>query len=83
MLKIKKNKMTLTLPNSKKQIAFETFLSWLEQLPDEQKQIITERLRRYEFKKIQNDFQKLAQSIPNPEFSDEEIMVEIKDVRNS
>jgi hypothetical protein len=75
--------MTLTLPNSKKQISFETFLTWLEQLPDEQKQIITERLRRIEFKKIQTDFQKLAQSIPNPNFSEEEIMAEIKAVRNS
>lgn len=74
--------MTLTLPNSKKQITFETFLNWLEQLPDEQKQIISERLRRYEFKKIQADFQKLAQTIPNPNFSEEEIMAEIKASRN-
>lgn len=75
--------MTLTLPNSKKQITFETFLTWLEQLPDEQKQIIVERLRRFELKKIQNDFQKLAQSIPNPEFSEEEIWSEIKAVRQA
>ena len=75
--------MTLTLPNSKKQIAFETFLSWLEQLPDEQKQIIAERLRRFELKKIQNDFQKLAQNIPNPKFSEEEILQEIKTVRSN
>ena len=34
--------MTLTLPNSKKTIPFENFLVWLEQLPDEQKQIIFE-----------------------------------------
>ena len=74
--------MTLTLPNSKKTIPFENFLVWLEQLPDEQKQIISERLRRNEFKKIQLDFQKLAQSIPNPGFSDKEIMAEIKAVRN-
>ena len=74
--------MTLTLPNSKKTIPFENFLVWLEQLPDEQKQIISERLRRNEFKKIQLDFQKLAQSIPNPNFSEEEIMDEIKAVRN-
>ena len=75
--------MTLTLPNSKKTIPFENFLVWLEQLPDEQKQIISERLRRNEFKKIQLDFQKLAQSIPNPNFSEEEIMDEIKAVRNN
>ncbi len=75
--------MTLTLPNSKKQIAFETFLSWLEQLPDEQKQIIAERLRRFELKKIQNDFQKLAQNIPNPKFSEDEILEEIKAVRSN
>ena len=74
--------MTLTLPNSKKPITFETFLIWLEQLPDEQKQIIAERLRRFEFKKIQVDFQKLAQNIPNPSFSEEEILAEIKAVRN-
>ena len=73
--------MTLTLPNSKKQITFETFLAWLEQLPDEQKQVISERLRRFEFKKIQTDFQKLAQNIPNPTFSEEEIMAEIKAFR--
>lgn len=75
--------MTLTLPNSKKQITFETFLTWLEQLPDEQKQIIAERLRRFELKKIQNDFQKLAQSIPNPNFSEEEIWAEIKAARQT
>ncbi len=75
--------MILTLPNSKKTIPFESFLVWLEQLPDEQKQIISERLRRNEFKKIQLDFQKLAQSIPNPNFSEEEIMTEIKAVRNN
>ena len=38
--------MTLTLPESKKKIKFETFLNWLEQLPDEQKQLISDRLRR-------------------------------------
>lgn len=75
--------MILTLPNSKKTISFESFLMWLEQLPDEQKQIIAERLRRFELKKIQNDFQKLAQSIPNPQFSEEEIWAEIKAVRQA
>jgi hypothetical protein len=75
--------MILTLPNSKITIPFENFLTWLEQLPDEQKQIITERLRRFEFKKIQSDFQKLAQSIPNPNFSEEEIMAEVMAVRNN
>jgi hypothetical protein len=75
--------MTLILPNSKKQIAFETFLSWLEQLPDEQKQIIAERLRRFELKKIQNDFQKLAQNIPNPKFLEDDILEEIKAVRSN
>ena len=75
--------MTLTLPNSKKTITFESFLTWLELLPDEQKQIIAERLRRYEFRKIQTDFQKLAQNIPNPIFSEEEIMAEIRTVRNA
>lgn len=74
--------MTITLPDSKKQISFETFLRWLEQLPDEQKQVIFERLRRYEYKKIQNDFQKLAQAIHNPEFTEEEIMAEVKAVRS-
>ena len=74
--------MTLTLPNSKKTITFESFLTWLELLPDEQKQIIAERLRRYEFRKIQTDFQKLAQNIPNPNFSEDEIMAEIRTVRN-
>ena len=75
--------MTLTLPNSKKQITFETFLTWLEQLPDEQKQIIFDRLRHFELKKIQNDFQKLAQNIPNPQLSEEEIWEEIKAVRQA
>lgn len=75
--------MILTLPNSKKTISFESFLMWLEQLPDEQKQIIAERLRRFELKKIQNDFQKLAQNIPNPQFSEEEIWEEIKAVRQA
>lgn len=75
--------MILTLPNSKKTISFESFLMWLEQLPDEQKQIITERLRRFELKKIQNDFQKLAQNIPNPQLSEEEIWAEIKAVRQA
>lgn len=75
--------MILTLPNSKKTISFESFLMWLEQLPDEQKQIIAERLRRFELKKIQNDFQKLAQNIPNPQFSEEEIWAEIKAVRQA
>lgn len=74
--------MTLTLPNSKNKITFETFLNWLEQLPDEQKQLISDRLRRTEFKKIQVNFQKLAQLIPSPEFSEEEIMSEIKNFRN-
>lgn len=74
--------MTLTLPESKKKIKFETFLNWLEQLPDEQKQLISDRLRRNEFKKIQSNFQKLAQSISNPNFSEEEIMSEIKASRN-
>lgn len=75
--------MILTLPNSKKTISFESFLMWLEQLPDEQKQIIAERLRRFELKKIQNDFQKLAQNIPNPQLSEEEIWAEIKAVRQA
>jgi hypothetical protein len=74
--------MTLTLPDSKKKITFETFLNWLEQLPDEQKQLISDRLRRTEFKKIQTNFQKLAQLVPNPEFSEEDIMAEIKAFRN-
>jgi hypothetical protein len=74
--------MTLTLPDSKKKITFETFLNWLEQLPDEQKQLISDRLRRTEFKKIQVNFQKLAQLVPNPEFSEEDIMAEIKAFRN-
>jgi hypothetical protein len=74
--------MTLTLPESKKKITFESFLTWLEQLPDEQKELISDRLRRYEFKKIQADFQKMAQIIPNPDFSEDEIMREIKAFRN-
>ena len=75
-------KMTLTLPESRKKITFETFLTWLEQLPDEQKQLISDRLRRNEFKKIQGDFLKLAQNIPNPNFSEADIMSEIKAFRN-
>ena len=74
--------MTLTLPESKKKITFESFLTWLEQLPDEQKQLISDRLRRYEFKKIQADFQKMAQIVPNPDFSEDETMREIKAFRN-
>ena len=73
--------MSTAILKNKKGISFESLLILIEQLSEDQKQIVFERLRRNELKKIQAGFQKLAQSIPKPEMTDEEINAEIKAYR--
>ncbi len=73
--------MNIAVPKKIKVITFESLLMLIEQLSDEQKQVVFEKLRRNELKKIQAGFQKLAQSIPSPEMTDEEINAEIKAYR--
>ena len=74
--------MNVTLPKRNKIISFESLLTLIEQLSDEQKQIILEKLRRSELKTIQADFQKLVQPIVSPELSEEDIVAEIKAFRS-
>jgi hypothetical protein len=75
--------MVLTLPNSKSKISFDSLLTWLEQLPDEQKQAIAARFRLNELKNLQSRMQKVVQYIPENDISEEEILAEIKAYRNS
>lgn len=74
--------MNVTLPKRNKIISFESLLILIEQLSDEQKQIILEKLRRSELKTIQADFRKLVQPIVSPELSEEDIVAEIKAFRS-
>ena len=73
--------MSTAILKNKKGMSFESLLILIEQLSEDQKQIVFERLRRNELKKIQSGFQKLAQSILIPEMTDEEINAEIKAYR--
>ena len=74
--------MNITLSKRKKTISFESLLILIDQLSDEQKQIVFEKLRRSELKKIQADFRKLVHPVVSPELSEEEIIAEIKAYRS-
>jgi hypothetical protein len=74
--------MVLILPNSKSKISFDNLLTWLEQLPEEQKQAIAARFRFNDLKNLQNRMQKVVQAIPENDISEEEILTEIKTYRN-
>jgi len=74
----KQRSMTVTLPNSNKKISIETLLAWLDKLPKEQKQVISQKLKEDDLKRLTQRFSNLAAEVNAPEMSNEEIMAEIK-----
>jgi hypothetical protein len=70
--------MTVTLPNSNKKISIEKLLAWLDKLPKEQKQVISQKLKEDDLKQLTQRFSNLADTVDAPEMSDEEVMAEIK-----
>ena len=70
--------MTITLPNSNKKISIEKLLAWLDKLPKEQKQVISQKLKEDDLKQLTQRFSNLAESVDAPEISNEEVMVEIE-----
>lgn len=70
--------MTITLPNSNKKISIEKLLAWLDKLPREQKQLISQKLKESDLKQLTQRFSNLAENIDAPEMSNAEIMSEIK-----
>ena len=70
--------MTVTLPYSNKKISIEKLLAWLDKLPREQKQLISQKLKENDLKQLTQRFSNLAENIDAPEMSNEEIMTEIK-----
>ena len=70
--------MTVTLPNSNKKISIEKLLAWLDKLPKEQKQLISQKLKENDLKQLTQRFSSLVENIDALEMSNEEIMAEIK-----
>lgn len=70
--------MTVTLPNSNKKVSIETLLAWLDNLPKEQKRVISQKLKEDDLQQLTQRFSNLAEKVDAPEMSNEEIMVEIK-----